>query len=106
MQALIKGAFLHDVGKTGIPDYILLKPGKLDADEYAQTKQFVAHGLDIVRCAAWLADAEAVVGGHHEKFDGGGYDNHSKANSIPVVARIFAIADVFCPPHTRWGLCA
>jgi HD-GYP domain-containing protein (c-di-GMP phosphodiesterase class II) len=95
MQALIKGAFLHDVGKIGIPDHILLKPGKLDADEYAQMQQHVAHGLDIVRRAAWLADAEAVVGGHHEKFDGGGYDGHHKAGEIPIVARIFAIADVF-----------
>ncbi len=95
MQALIKGAFLHDVGKIGIPDHILLKPGKLDEEEYAQMKQHVAHGLDIVRRAAWLADAEAVVGGHHEKFDGGGYDGHHKAGEIPVVARIFAIADVF-----------
>ncbi len=95
MQTLIKGAFLHDVGKIGIPDRILLKPGKLDDDEYAQMKQHVAHGLDIVRRAAWLADAEAVVGGHHEKFDGGGYDSHARADAIPVVARIFAIADVF-----------
>jgi len=95
MQALIKGAFLHDVGKIGIPDHILLKPGKLDDEEYAQMKQHVAHGLDIVRRASWLADAEAVVGGHHEKFDGGGYDGHAKADAIPIVARIFAIADVF-----------
>jgi HD-GYP domain-containing protein (c-di-GMP phosphodiesterase class II) len=95
MQALIKGAFLHDVGKIGIPDHILLKPGKLDEVEYAQMKQHVAHGLDIVRRASWLSDAEAVVGGHHEKFDGGGYDSHHKAGEIPIVARIFAIADVF-----------
>ncbi|MGA9164912.1 MAG: HD-GYP domain-containing protein [Thiobacillus sp.] len=95
MQTLIKGAFLHDVGKIGIPDHILLKPGKLDEAEYAQMKQHVAHGLDIVRRAAWLADAEAVVGGHHEKFDGGGYDGKLKTDAIPIVARIFAIADVF-----------
>jgi HD-GYP domain-containing protein (c-di-GMP phosphodiesterase class II) len=95
IQTLIKGAFLHDVGKIGIPDHILLKPGKLDEAEYAQMKQHVAHGLDIVRRAAWLADAEAVVGGHHEKFDGGGYDGKLKTDAIPIVARIFAIADVF-----------
>jgi HD-GYP domain-containing protein (c-di-GMP phosphodiesterase class II) len=95
IQTLIKGAFLHDVGKIGIPDHILLKPGKLDEDEYTQMKLHVSHGLDIVHRASWLADAEAVVGGHHEKFDGGGYDRKLKTDAIPVVARIFAIADVF-----------
>jgi HD-GYP domain-containing protein (c-di-GMP phosphodiesterase class II) len=95
IQALIKGAFLHDVGKIGIPDRILLKPGKLDEQEYAEMKKHVAHGLDIVRRSAWLADAEAVVGGHHERYDGSGYDGQLKADAIPVVARIFAIADVF-----------
>ncbi|HEY9199155.1 MAG TPA: HD-GYP domain-containing protein [Gammaproteobacteria bacterium] len=95
MQALIKGAFLHDVGKIGIPDHILLKPGKLDAAEFAEMQKHVAHGLDIVQRAAWLADAEAVVGAHHEKYDGGGYGNHLQADDIPLTARIFAIADVF-----------
>jgi len=95
VQALIKGAFLHDVGKIGIPDHILLKPGKLNDEEYAEMKRHVTHGLDIVRRAAWLADAEAVVGHHHEKYDGSGYDARLKSDAIPVVARIFAIADVF-----------
>ena len=95
IQALIKGAFLHDVGKIGVPDHILLKPGKLNDEEYAEMKKHVAHGLDIVRRAAWLADAEAVVGYHHEKYGGGGYDGQLKADAIPLVARIFAIADVF-----------
>jgi len=95
IQALIKGAFLHDVGKIGIADHILLKPGKLNDEEYAEMKKHVAHGIDIVRRAAWLADAEKVVGCHHEKFDGGGYDGHLEADAIPVIARVFAIADVF-----------
>ena len=95
IQALIKGAFLHDVGKIGIPDHILLKPGKLTDEEYAEMKKHVAYGLDIVRRAAWLADAGAVVGCHHERFDGGGYDGHIKADAIPVIARVFMIADVF-----------
>ena len=95
IQALIKGAFLHDVGKIGVPDRILLKPGKLDDQEFAEMKKHVGHGLDIVRRSAWLADAEAVVGYHHEKYDGSGYDGRLEADAIPVVARIFAIADVF-----------
>ena len=95
MQSLIKGAFLHDVGKIGIPDHILLKPGNLDDSEFAEMQKHVAHGLDIVRRAAWLADAEEVVGCHHEKFDGGGYGSGLHAEDIPLNARIFAIADAF-----------
>ncbi|WP_448192660.1 HD domain-containing phosphohydrolase [Azospirillum sp. sgz301742] len=90
-----KGAFLHDVGKITIPDRILLKPGKLDAAEFAEMKTHVAHGLDILRASAWLADAPDVVGGHHEKFDGSGYPAGLAGEAIPAAARVFAIADVF-----------
>jgi HD-GYP domain-containing protein (c-di-GMP phosphodiesterase class II) len=95
IQALIKGAFLHDVGKIGIQDQILLKPGRLTPEEFEEMKTHVGHGLDIVARAAWLADAAAVVGGHHEKVAGGGYPNGLAGDAIPVTARIFAIADVF-----------
>ncbi len=95
IRRLVKGAFLHDVGKIAIPDRILLKPGKLDADEFAQMKTHVAHGLDILRSSAWLADAADVVGGHHEKFDGSGYPAGLAGEAIPLTARVFAIADVF-----------
>lgn len=95
IQALIKGAFLHDVGKIGIQDHILLKPGRLTPEEFEEMKTHVGHGLDIVGRAAWLADAAAVVGGHHEKVAGGGYPNGLEGDAIPVTARIFAIADVF-----------
>lgn len=95
MRALIKGAFLHDVGKIAIPDAVLLKPGKLDADEFAIMRTHVAHGLDIVRQLGWLTDAAAVVGGHHEKVDGSGYPAGVTGDDIPLIARIFAIADVF-----------
>jgi HD-GYP domain-containing protein (c-di-GMP phosphodiesterase class II) len=95
MQALIKGSFLHDVGKIGVPDHILLKPGKLDETEFAEMKRHVDYGLDIVQRAGWLADAEAVVGYHHRRFDGGGYGGNPRVTEIPMNARIFAIADVF-----------
>ena len=94
-RTLIKGAFLHDVGKIGIRDHILHKPARLDPDEFAVMQTHVNHGLDIVRRSAWLADAEDVVGGHHEKYDGSGYPNAAAGGSIPAAARIFAIADVF-----------
>ncbi|UCH38661.1 MAG: HD-GYP domain-containing protein [Gammaproteobacteria bacterium] len=95
IRNLIKGAFLHDVGKIGISDNILLKPGKLDDDEFEIMKEHVQHGLDIVQHSAWLTDAAAVVGYHHEKFDGSGYHEKLTGVDIPVNARIFAIADVF-----------
>lgn len=95
IRALIKGAFLHDVGKIGIQDHILLKPGRLTPEEFEEMKTHVGHGLDIVGRAAWLADATAVVGGHHEKVAGTGYPNGLAGDAIPVTARIFAIADVF-----------
>jgi len=95
IQGLIKGAFLHDVGKIGVRDNILLKPGKLDDDEYAIMKTHVPHGLDIVKKSNWLKDATDVVGFHHEKLDGSGYYEGLSGTDIPISARIFAIADVF-----------
>jgi HD-GYP domain-containing protein (c-di-GMP phosphodiesterase class II) len=95
IQSLIKGAFLHDVGKIAVPDAILLKPGKLDEREFAEMKTHVAHGLDIISGNKWLSDAAQVVGGHHEKFAGGGYPQGIVGEDIPLAARIFAIADVF-----------
>lgn len=95
MRALLKGAFLHDVGKLGIPDAILLKPGKLDAGEFGEMKRHVPHGLDIIERSGWLRDASAVVGHHHEKWDGSGYGTGLRGEEIPLPARIFAVADVF-----------
>jgi HD-GYP domain-containing protein (c-di-GMP phosphodiesterase class II) len=95
IKGLIKGALLHDVGKLGIRDDILLKPGKLSADEFTVMKTHVEHGMDITARASWLEDAQSVVGGHHEKFDGGGYPGGISGESIPITARIFAITDVF-----------
>ncbi len=95
IEQLIKGAFLHDVGKIGITDNILLKPGKLSDDEFTVMKTHVNLGLDIVKRSAWLADALDVVGSHHEKYDGSGYPEGLSGDDIPIYARIFAIADVF-----------
>ncbi|UCH85748.1 MAG: HD domain-containing protein [Candidatus Latescibacterota bacterium] len=95
MRGLIKGAFLHDVGKIGIRDAVLLKPGPLSDEEFRVMKGHVTHGLDIVSRSEWLNDATEVVGYHHEKYDGTGYRSGLKGSDIPIGARIFAIADVF-----------
>ncbi|HMW57925.1 MAG TPA: HD-GYP domain-containing protein [Accumulibacter sp.] len=95
MRSLIKGAFLHDVGKIAIRDKILLKPGRLDTEEFVEMQSHVQHGLDILAHSSWLSDAAQVVGCHHEKFDGSGYPSHLAGEDIPISARIFAVADVF-----------
>jgi len=95
IRGLIKGAFLHDAGKIGISDEILLKPGKLTKKEFKMMEQHVIHGIDIVEGSDWLKDAIHVVGFHHEKFNGEGYPYGLKGETIPITARIFTIADVF-----------
>ncbi len=95
MQGLIIGSFLHDVGKIGIPDAILLKPGKHDPDEMAIMRLHVAHGEQIVLGAGWLPGVGAVVAAHHEKWNGEGYPRGLRGDAIALEARIFAIVDVF-----------
>lgn len=95
MQALIAGSFLHDVGKIAIPDAILLKPGPLDDGEMSVMRTHVGQGVEIVKGMGWLDGAHEVVVGHHEKWDGSGYPRQLAGESIPLAARIFALADVF-----------
>jgi len=95
MSALIAGAFLHDVGKIGIPDAILLKAGKLMDDEFAIMKTHVSIGAEILARASWLSHARDIPQYHHEKYDGSGYMSGLVGESIPLSARIFAVVDVF-----------
>ncbi|GAB5605769.1 hypothetical protein TK5_18490 [Sideroxyarcus sp. TK5] len=95
IESLIIGAFLHDVGKIGIPDQILLKPGRLTAEEFEIMKTHVAHGSEIIQDSNWLKRARDVVLFHHEKFDGSGYPHGIHGKNIPLAARLFAVADVF-----------
>lgn len=95
IRDLTLGAFLHDVGKIGIPDAILLKPGRLDEAEFAAMKQHVGLGLEIIANSRWLAPAVEVIGNHHEKVDGSGYPQGLQGEEIPLNARVFAIVDVF-----------
>ncbi len=95
IRQLIKGAFLHDVGKIGVADAVLLKDSALSADEFREMKAHVELGVDILKHNAWLEDALEVVAYHHEKYDGSGYPYGLKGESIPLVARIFTLVDVF-----------
>ncbi|UFS63697.1 HD domain-containing protein [Sulfurimonas sp. HSL-3221] len=92
---IILGAYLHDIGKIGIPDAILLKPDKLTADEFELMKSHVEKGLEIVSHVTWLSNAGSVIAGHHEKYDGSGYPHGLRGEAIPLEARIFSVADVF-----------
>jgi len=95
IRDLIAGAFLHDVGKIGISDSILLKPAKLTEEEFTVMKTHVTLGVDILTKSNWLQSARDVVEFHHEKFAGTGYMRGLKGEDIPINARIFAIVDVF-----------
>lgn len=95
MLGLIKGAFLHDVGKIGINDAILLKQGKLTPLEFEEMKYHVEFGIDIISKSQWLDDAKDVVAYHHEKWDGEGYQAKLSKEQIPLLARLFMICDVF-----------
>lgn len=95
MQSLILGSFLHDIGKIGIPDAILLKPGKLDQEEFTIMRTHVQQGEDIIGGIDALQNAKDVVSCHHEKWNGSGYPRGLAGEAIPLAARIFAVADVF-----------
>lgn len=95
IRTLMKGAFLHDVGKIGIRDNILLKPAGFSEAEYEVMKGHVELGAQIVDGIPWLEDSRDVILYHHEKFDGSGYAQGLRGDWIPKTARIFAIVDVF-----------
>jgi len=95
IKKLIKGAFLHDVGKIGVSDNILLKNGKLNHEEFEIMKEHVLKGVELVDGNSWLKDATDVILYHHEKYDGSGYPNAIKGEDIPLIARIFSVIDVF-----------
>jgi HD-GYP domain-containing protein (c-di-GMP phosphodiesterase class II) len=85
---------LHDIGKVGVPDAILGKPGKLDASEWVLMKGHAALGAQILEHPA-LVDIQAWVGAHHERVDGGGYPNGIAGDDMPLEARILAVADAY-----------
>lgn len=89
-----EAALLHDIGKIGIPDAILTKPGKLGAEESRAIQQHPAMGAGIVESIPLLAHLAPAVRHHHERFDGGGYPDGLDGRHIPLAARIIAVADV------------
>ena len=93
LLGLEQGALLHDIGKIGIRDSILLKPGPLTDDERSTMRSHVQHGLRIVEDVTMFRPARSVIGQHHERFDGSGYPSGLSGHEIHIHARIFAVAD-------------
>lgn len=95
IENIRQAALLHDVGKIGIPERILNKPGKLSADEYEVMKGHVEASIDIIRHLPSLDYVVPAVLGHHEWFDGNGYPRRIAGEDIPLTARILCVADAF-----------
>jgi putative nucleotidyltransferase with HDIG domain len=93
-------ALLHDVGKIGVPDAVLNKPGKLTDQEFAIIKAHAAIGGDILSESSELTDAANTARYHHERYDGAGYPEGISGDSIPVNARVVAIADAYDAMHS------
>lgn len=96
-KLLLEAAPMHDVGKIGIPDYILLKPGKLTPEEFDIMRGHARIGYELLKdSASEIMQTGALVAlSHHEKFDGSGYPGGLKGENIPLFGRIVAVADVF-----------
>lgn len=96
-QMILEAAPMHDIGKVGIPDHILLKPGRLSVDEFSIMKTHASLGHQILAGSAseTLQMGAEIALSHHEKFDGSGYPQGLRGTDIPLSARIVAVADVF-----------
>lgn len=105
IEQLYKSAPLHDIGKVGVPDHILLKPGTLTPAEYEEVKKHTTYGRDVIQRAeekfgaganiSFLRLAKEIAYSHHERWDGAGYPQSLKGEKIPLSSRIMALADVY-----------
>jgi putative two-component system response regulator len=95
LNALKKGAILHDIGKIGIPDSILLKPGPLTEGEWRIMRRHAEIGAELCAQLNSIRDAVPIIRHHHERWDGSGYPDKLRGNEIPRVARIFQCADIY-----------
>lgn len=95
LEMLWKGALLHDVGKIGIPDSVLLKSGPLSEEEWTTMRRHPEIGRSMLRKISFLQEPSEIVFCHHERFDGSGYPRGVSGDAIPLGARIFAAVDVY-----------
>jgi len=95
ITALRRGGYLHDLGKIGIPDEVLLKPGKLTGEEWAVMKRHVEIGVEICSPLRSLQPVLPLIRHHHERFDGSGYPDGLAGDEIPLLARVFQVVDIY-----------
>jgi putative nucleotidyltransferase with HDIG domain len=95
LKDIRRGALLHDIGKLGIPDSILLKPGSLNDEEWEVMRMHPVYSYDMLKSIEYLQSAIDIPYSHHEKWDGTGYPRGLKGEEIPLSARMFAIVDVW-----------
>ena len=97
----MQASAMHDVGKVAIPDNILLKPGKLTADEFEVMKLHTVKGCEIINTISFMNDKEffqycyEICRNHHERYDGRGYPDGLKGEEIPIAAQVVSLADVY-----------
>ena len=95
LVALYRGGRIHDIGKIGVPDAILLKPGPLNAEEERQMRAHPVIGESIVKSMPSAVNLLAIIRNHHERFDGGGYPDGLLGHKIPLLARIVSVCDAY-----------
>jgi putative two-component system response regulator len=95
LTALRRGGYLHDLGKVGIPDSVLLKPGPLTEDEWVVMKGHVEIGVQICSPLRSLSPVLPLIRHHHERYDGSGYPDGLAGDRIPLLARVFQVVDVY-----------
>ena len=95
LKQLKIGALFHDIGKIGIPDYILMKSEKLNDDEYSEIKNHPSIGAHILSNASIFSDIIPIIKHHHERYDGNGYPSKLRGTEIPLLVRITTVADAF-----------
>ena len=93
LEEIGRGALLHDIGKIGVPDAVLLKPGKLTPDEWMEMRKHPDIGFQMIKSIPFLDTPAAIVLSHQERWDGAGYPRNLQTNEIHIGARIFAVAD-------------
>lgn len=95
LLVLYRGGYLHDIGKIGIPDSILFKPGKLTSDEWTTMRSHTTRGAEICGHMRSLKPVVPLIRHHHERWDGSGYPDGLRAEEIPLLARVLQIADIY-----------